>query len=514
MRLADFAKLVWPNYNADWYHELMISQLELLAEGHPSVPNLLVAAPPGSGKTQLISILFPAWLFTFQPQSHVIALSNSDALARLASGNVLRLIQHPEFQARWPRKLSKTAEAQWSLDLPDGDGRPSMHAAGIGGQLTGHRADFLLWDDLIKSQSEAYSEVVRSRIMGNFSSAAETRLLPEGKIAGIQTRWHMDDPISRLLRRAEEEPNARQFVYLSLAAWNTGEDSYILDTRTGVKKYLPKYRALASKFGQKYSFTRRQLEGKRADLGPTRWSALYMQQPLSGEDQLFPETVWRTLEHIPVDEISLIITAWDCASKTGEKNDYSANVVVGRFNSGGFIVLDVWKSRLNFAQLPRVVLERYRFLVDRYRQLPVLCIEDANSGTQLIDLFHDQYPEIPVVRAKAVHAKVIRAEGVTPYTSAGLVSLPRDTEWREAFIRELANFPVGEHDDVVDAFCHALKAFTVERSIHTPDLHVRPGRLLSEWEEQEQTLRETLEWRAATSISPELDSSDGVGGDW
>jgi hypothetical protein len=57
-----------------------------------------------------------------------------------------------------------------------------MHAAGITGQLTGQRADYLISDDLIKSQSEAYSEVVRERTWANFSSAAETRLLPEGKI--------------------------------------------------------------------------------------------------------------------------------------------------------------------------------------------------------------------------------------------------------------------------------------------------------------------------------------------
>jgi hypothetical protein len=109
---------------------------------------------------------------------------------------VLRLVQHPGFQERWPLTLDKAAAAQWTI--LGNDGRPSMHAAGITGQLTGQRADFLVFDDLIKSQSEAYSEVVRERTWANFSSAAETRLLPDGKIAGISTRWHSDDPVGRL----------------------------------------------------------------------------------------------------------------------------------------------------------------------------------------------------------------------------------------------------------------------------------------------------------------------------
>jgi hypothetical protein len=115
---------------------------------------------------------------------------DSDSLARMASGNVLRLIQHPQFQERCPLRLDKASEASWTIT--GNDGRPSMHAAGIQGQLTGQRADYLIFDDLIKSQSEAYSEVVRDRTWANFT--AETRLLPVGRIVGIATRWHPRRP--------------------------------------------------------------------------------------------------------------------------------------------------------------------------------------------------------------------------------------------------------------------------------------------------------------------------------
>ena len=182
---------------------------------------------------------------------------------------------------------------------------------------------------------------------------------------------------------------------------------------------------MASQQGQPYSFSRKQLRGKQADLGSSRFSALYMQQPQSLEDQLFPENIWGTIDHVNPDDLLLVASAWDCASRTGAANDYSANVVIGRLRTGSFAVLDVWKSKLSFATLPDVVLNRYVALNQRYRTLPLLVVEDADAGRQLIDTIKSREPQIPLVAAKPVSAKIIRAEGVTPITSAGLVALPR-----------------------------------------------------------------------------------------
>ena len=165
-----------------------------------------------------------------------------------------------------------------------------------------------------------------------------------------------------------------------------------------------------------------------------------------------PEKGWGAIDQVNAEDLVLVVSAWDTASKTGEKNDFSANVVIGRLRSGGLAVLDVWKSKLNFAKLPDVVFNRYGLLIERYRTLPLLVVEDAGSGTQLIDTIRSRDAQIPLITAKPVKAKIIRAEGVTPITTGGLVALPRDAEWRADFIREMANFPVGVHDDACDGF--------------------------------------------------------------
>ena len=66
--------------------------------------------------------------------------------------------------------------------------------------------------------------------------------------------------------------------------------------------------------------------------------------------------------------------------------------------------------------------QRYALLIDRYKTLPVLAIEDSAAGTQLIDTIRSREPQIPLIAAKPVKAKIIRAEGVTSITTAGLAT--------------------------------------------------------------------------------------------
>jgi len=307
MELLKFAQTARPSFKFDWFHELLLSLLERCASGDPEVENLLISLPPGSGKTELVMIVFAAWLIAHNPlREHVIALSNADNLARMACANTLRLLRHPDIEERFPLTFDKETESQFTVH--DSDGRPAMYSASIMGQVTGARATMLLFDDLVKNLEVAYSQLQLDKIWDNYSAVAETRLLPLGKIVGIGTRWCLRDVHQRLIDRAVANPAGRQFVYVNIAAWNTGEDSYIFNTRTGERTILPKYRAMAKVPDQPYSFTRKQLEGKRADIGPNLWSALYQGQPLATDSQLFPPEAWASYDGgVNLDELDLVV---------------------------------------------------------------------------------------------------------------------------------------------------------------------------------------------------------------
>jgi predicted phage terminase large subunit-like protein len=175
---------------------------------------------------------------------------------------------------------------------------------------------------------------------------------------------------------------------------------------------------------------------------------------------MFPSECWEFMDGINTDEYTLLISAWDTASRTSEKNDPSDNCIVGRRLDGGFTVLDNFELKATFDRLLPVVLVRYNKLIEGFPHCPVyLCVEEADSGRALIDILEAQFPNLPLLKAKPVHSKIVRAEAVTPFTSARSVSLLR-AAWNTQFIADLGNFPASDRDHSVDAFCHAMRGFT------------------------------------------------------
>ncbi len=224
--------------------------------------------------------------------------------------------------------------------------------------------------------------------------------------------------------------------------------------------------------------------------------------------QLFPPDCWGEAASVDTAKIGLVVTAWDCASKTGAANDYSANVAVAGTTDGRLLVLDAWKGKADFADLPAIILARYQALAAAYRTTPLLAIEDASAGTQVLQVFEAQAPQVPRIAVKpAGRSKLVRAEGVTPYTRGRLVDLPRSAPWREAFVSEMANFPVGRHDDLVDSFVWAVKAFMSGSEFRKPGpFALRPGPRPSGREAELARVAEEMEMRR--TLSPDLDEAD------
>ena len=93
------------------------------------------------------------------------------------------------------------------------------YACGVGSALAGRGADLLLVDDPHSEQDV---------INGNFSVfekayewytfGARTRLMPGGRVAIIQTRWHMDDLTGRVVRDMGNNERADAFEVIEFPA--------------------------------------------------------------------------------------------------------------------------------------------------------------------------------------------------------------------------------------------------------------------------------------------------------
>ena len=121
--------------------------------------------------------LFPAWFLAQGCDRRVIATSNTGDLAGTFSRRVRgRIRTHgPTLGYR----LEREAEDFWTTTTGG-----EYRAAGIGGVITGLRADLALIDDPVKSREEADSDARRNRIWEWFQDDLRTRLRPRRRHRG------------------------------------------------------------------------------------------------------------------------------------------------------------------------------------------------------------------------------------------------------------------------------------------------------------------------------------------
>jgi predicted phage terminase large subunit-like protein len=184
-------------------------------------------------------------------------------------------------------------------------------------------------------------------------------------------------------------------------------------------------------------------------VGSVVYSAQYQQDPQPAEGALLRlGNVGRYSE--PRRTYDEVVISVDTAMETGEGNDYTACVVLGRVGHR-IHVLRVERHKMPFVEQLMLVRE----LTRTYPRAHIV-VEAANSGIALTQELRRQFG-LHVTRVSARHSKEQRAVVVAPMLENGDVCLPEQAEWLEAFLREVRSFPHGANDDMVDAFVHGLR---------------------------------------------------------
>jgi predicted phage terminase large subunit-like protein len=454
-----FIKKISPLYRADWFHLVVIRLFIAMMNGDPEVPNLLVAMMPGLGKTELLSILLPAYVLSKDPTSHVLLLANNDLLAGVNSANLLRLVKTPEFREACPH--SKLKETERDITFEAGDGRPNVHSASISGTVLGYRSTLTIGDDLVPSITA--SQPVINTIWLQWQGCAETRALPGAHQVIVGQRTGMTDIHSRVLER-NRDLQAEQFAYFKLPATNNGEEAFIQYVG-GRMEFFPAYKTPVTVKSQPYSFSPRAIAKKLRSMPKPMAAAMYMQSPQEVSELPFRTSEWPRVTQLYIDDIVRVYTSWDLSfGKTSQTNDFNANVVVGQTHAGYYLVLDAWHMRLEFPKLYPVVVERWRVLRDMFKLIPLLIVEDKASGSALLQTLAQEEPGIPLLPAKpsSRESKYERSLVVQPKTDAGHVAIYEQMPGKEWFEKEINEFPQegqGFHDDGPDGFIHAMRAF-------------------------------------------------------
>jgi predicted phage terminase large subunit-like protein len=431
-----FVGKVWPNFIHGRHHAKMAAAFERVARGE--VKRLIINMPPRHTKSEFASYLLPAWFLGNFPGKKVIQTSHTAELAVGFGRKVRNLVDMPIYQEVFPElqlQADSKAAGRWNTSK-GGD----YFAIGVGGAVTGKGADLLIIDDPHSEQEAALSEVnpeIYDKTYEWYTSGPRQRLQPGGAIVIVMTRWSKKDLTGQVLKAA---------------AQRSGEEWEVIE----FPAIMPSGQPLWPEF---WSLT--ELEALHQELPNAKWMAQYMQQPTSDASAIIKREWWQIWPEESPPYCEFLIQSWDTAFLKSERADYSACTTWGVFyqpddtgvNQANIILLNAFKKRMEFPELKQRAMQEYK----EWNPDSTI-IEAKAAGSPLI--FELRAMGIPVQEftPSKGNDKIARLNAVADIFASGRVWVP-NTHWAEELVDEVASFPSGEHDDLVDSTSQALLRF-------------------------------------------------------
>ena len=317
------------------HHLYVMKHLEQVTRGE--LDRLLISAPPGSAKSTLASVFFPAFFLAQHPEAQVITASHTQDLAERFGRRVRNLIS--EHAAVLGLQLSDDSQAAGRWSLKSGG---SLFAIGASGALAGYRGDLIVLDDVYRSMEDAYSDSTRQRISDWFYGEVLPRARPGCRVVGIGTRFHHADLF------AELEASGRYRVIKLSAIAEEGDElgrvpgTFLWDDQPGTYPYAD------------------YLRQQRDVLPPRVWASLYMSRPTPLEGAMFKSAWLKTFHNPPSRDTMKTYIAVDFAVTDSATADYTAIVVFGLDPSSDIFVLDVWRRQADAATSVDALLDMVR----------------------------------------------------------------------------------------------------------------------------------------------------------
>jgi predicted phage terminase large subunit-like protein len=202
-----------------------------------------------------------------------------------------------------------------------------------------------------------------------------------------------------------------------------------------------------------------ELQALQEELPNSKWQAQYQQNPVGNESAIIKRDWWQWWENDDPPPCDYILQSWDTAFEKNQRADYSAGTTWGVWyneednNSPNLILLDSYKKRVEWVELKRDVLEWYN-----QWEPDSMIVEKKASGAPLIYELRSMGVPVQEYTPSRGQDKIARLNSVSDIIASGKVWVPR-TRWAEELVDEIAAFPSGEHDDLVDATTLALMRF-------------------------------------------------------
>lgn len=485
MSLAEFVKAAWhiiepgQPYVHGWHIDFICAHLEAITDGvlnddDTFYNRLLVNIPPGTMKSLLIGVFWPAWEWGPRNMPHMryVCASHSLDLAIRDSLRMRRLVTDSWYQEHWGDRVKITGDqnAKAKFETTATGFRQACAFTGI----TGYRGDRVIVDDP-HSVDDANSDAKRETVTNLFKEAVTSRLNNPDRsaIVVVMQRLHEADVSGVIL------DNDMGYDHIMLPMRFDPNRSCV--TRLGYADP----REIDGELLFEARFPLHVVERDEAAMGPYATAGQYAQSPEPRGGGIVKDSWWKLWDKPEYPGIEYIVASLDTAYTTKSENDPSALTIWGVFSASGdqastrmvdrygrtiemasagqsealgatakVMMMYAWQGKLEIGELVVKVEE----ICTRMR-VDLLLIENKAAGhsvaQELRRVFNSCNFAVQMYDPKTLD-KVARLYSIQHIFSEGMVYAP-NKDWAEMVIRQTSSFPRGAHDDLVDTVSMGLK---------------------------------------------------------
>lgn len=453
--LANFAKRAWhvlepsAELKWGWVLDAICEHLEAVTDGR--IKRLLINVPPGTMKSLLVGVIWPAWEWGPKELPHMrfVGTAHEEQLAIRDSRRCRSLIKSEWFQLHWPVALLADLDGKREF----GNDQKGIRQARAFTSMTGVRGDRVILDDPI-SADNANSEAKLEAARIAFTETLPTRINSDkSAIVVIMQRLNERDTSGVILEQGLPYTHLR--VPMRFEADNR--------CTTGIGWTDPRIEDGELMFSERFD------EAAVSELEKTlreyATAGQLQQRPAPREGGMFKRAWFNVVKAAPVG--TKWVRGWDLAASTKSASDYTAGVKIGKQPDGRFIIGHVARDRLAAGAVRTLIKNTAS---QDGRECMVSIPQDPGQAGK--DQAQSIVRDLAGYNARSSTEsgdKATRADPLAAQAEAGNVDVLQG-EWNEAFFDELCLFPNGAFDDQVDGASRAFNELAKRSTMTSTEL--------------------------------------------
>ena len=459
--LYKFLKAAWPIVEPSqvfvetWHVRVLCKLLQDIVKNPRDMnKRWIINVPPGTLKSLLINVIFPAWVWARDGSKRFLTASYGQSLTIRDNLRVRDIVESKWYQDRFPLKLNEEQNTKIRYNTEKGGWRI---ATSVGGAGIGEHPDFINIDDAATAQ-QAESDAERKTVQEWFDRTISPRGITRRNLVVIVVgqRLHQEDLPGYLLKREGWSHVCFPMRYVPTRPAKDDDPGYTADPRDE--------RTEAGQLLAPDLIPEERVRLLEIDLGEYGTSGQLQQAPAPEGGGKFKREWFTYVDAAP--KVARRVRGWDSAATEGA-GDYTVGCRISEAE-GIYYVEDVVRGQWG----PAAVEAHMRATAERDTKLVPQREEREGGGAgktviaaHVILLAGFDYKGVTVAGSKIQRSNPFRAQ-----CEAGNVRIVRDRGqgglegkgWNEDFLRELCTFPTGKHDDQVDASSAAFNAVLLE----------------------------------------------------